>query len=177
MPQWLRPRPAPATWDEVRARLVELGGFDLGDDPPTATWTDGPGPATLAEALGPPPGWTLTTGPPGGDVVAAGPTLHLDRRLSDRALAVCLVRFYGSRGRHWSTGVGAASQQAWRDLTDQDDPARCPYPIPATIADLLLETPDPPGLPTGPTRADVLSAKLAGVGYERLWSVAFARVS
>lgn len=178
-PTWLRPRSSTPPWDAVRDRLQQVGGLAVSgpDEPPVAAWTDGPGPETVAAAIGPPAGWTLVAGPPGGDVAAAGPVLHLDRTLSDPAVAVCLVRFYASRGRHWHSDDSPAHQEVWRTLTGADDPQRCPYPIPAAIAGLLLEAPDPPGLPGGPTRADVLSAKLAAVGYERLWAVAFARVS
>ena len=146
------------------------------DAEPALSWTDGPGGETVAEELGDVPGWTLMSGQPGGDVAVDGPVLFVDRVLSDEALAVGLVRFYASQGRHWSSSEGPVGREAWRAMTGTDNPTRSGYPIPDTVACLLLAAPDPTGLPSGPTRADVLSAKLAAVGYERLWSVAFAAV-
>jgi hypothetical protein len=116
-------------------------------------------------------------GPAADDVQSDGPVLFLDRTLSDEALAVCLARFYASQGRHWRSSEASRYQEAWRELIGEDDPAQCAYPIPATMARLLLAAPDPPGLPSGPTRADVLSAKLAAIGYETLWAVGFADVT
>jgi hypothetical protein len=182
--RWLRSSPEPPPWDAVRAGLIELGvGLPALDwvvsgptDLPSVRWTDGPGPGTVTAALGDLPGWTLVEGPPASDLSTGGPVLHLDRTLSDTALAVCLVRFYASRGRHWHTTEGPAHQDAWRALTGADDPGRSGYPIPDEVARLLLAEPDPPELPVGPTRADELSAKLRLIGYERLWAVAFAAV-
>jgi len=183
-PRWLRSAPVP-TWDDVRPGLVELRrklsapdwAVSGATEVPSVRWTDGPGPSTVTAALGDLPGWTLVEGPAASDLSTGGPVLHLDRTLSDAALAVCLVRFYASRGRHWHSTEGPAHRDAWRALTAADDPARSGYPIPDTVARLMLTEPDPPDLPAGPTRADELSAKLASIGYERLWAVAFAAVS
>jgi hypothetical protein len=140
------------------------------------SWTDGPAGETYADAVGDLPGWTWMAGDPGGDVTVAGPVLFVRRDLSELATAIAVVRFYGSQGRHWSSSEGARGRDAWRALTEIDDPARSGYPIPDTIAALLLAEPAPPGLPTGPTRGDALAAKLAAIGYEKLWAVAFAAV-
>jgi len=182
--RWLRSTPEVPGWHLVRPGLVEVGiqlsapewAVSGDTEPPSVRWTDGPGPGTVAAAVGDLPGWTLVEGPSAPELSTGGPVLHLDRTMSDAALAVCLVRFYASRGRHWRSTEGSAHQAAWRALIGADDPARSGYPIPDAMAHLLLSEADPPDLRPGPTRADELSSKLALVGYERLWAVAFAAV-
>jgi len=183
-PRWLRSAPEPPAWEVIRPDLVALGvqlaapdwAVSGATEVPCVGWTDGPGTATVTGSVGDLPGWTLVEGAPASDLSTGGPVVHLDRTLSDAALAVCLVRFYASRGRHWRSSEGPTHQDAWRALVGADDPARSGYPIPDAVARLLLGEPDPADLPSGPTRADVLSAKLAAIGYERLWAVAFAAV-
>lgn len=143
---------------------------------PAVSWTDGPAGETFVDVVGELPGWTLVAGDPGGDVAAAGPTLFVRRDLSERAAAVAVVRFYAAHGRHWSAAEGPAGRDAWRALVNIDDPATCGFPIPDMIAALLLDAPDPGGLPPGAPPEEVLAAKLAAVGYEKLWAVAFAAV-
>lgn len=185
-PRWLRPPAATLAWPELRDRIVATAAERFpgtaiavagSTEQPAVRWTDGPAGETVAEAIGDLPGWTLVAGAPGGDVSVAGPVLSVDRVLSDEALAVAVVRFYASQGRHWSSGEGAAGQAVWRALTEVDEPTRSGYPIPDAVARMLLDAPDPPHLPAGPTRADVLAAKLAALGYDKLWAVAFAGVS
>jgi len=159
--------------------LAAIPGISVGglDDPPVAAWVDGPGPETVVERLGGLPGWVVAMGPPAADVQSDGPVLFLHRTLTDEATAVCLARFYASQGRHWRSSEPPRYQEAWRALTGADDPAECDYPIAVSVGRLLLAAPDPAGLPAGPTSADVLSAKLAAIGYEALWAVAFAEVT
>ncbi|MFI5042544.1 MAG: hypothetical protein ACHQNA_11980 [Acidimicrobiales bacterium] len=182
-PRWLRSRPERPSWLAVRERFAALAPehfaptrFEIGGplDQPSIAWLDGPGPDRVAEALGDLPGWTLIAGPSGGDIGGDELVLALDRRLSDAALAIAVVRFYASQGRHWHSRARPADQGIWRALTGIDDPAKSGYPIPDAIARMLLEAPDPVALPDGPTRADVLASKLAIVGYDKLWAVAFA---
>lgn len=168
----------------MRALVVDATGRFPGvefaiaalDETPAVSWTDGPAGETFVDVVGELPGWTLVAGDPGGDVAAAGPTLFVRRDLSERAAAVAVVRFYGAHGRHWSAAEGPSGRDAWRALVNIDDPATCGFPIPDMIAGLLLDAPDPGGLPVdGPTE-ELLAAKLAAVGYEKLWAVAFAAV-
>lgn len=187
-PRWLRSRPEPPSWAEVREAIEEATerypgvAFAIAgpEQPPAVSWTDGPAGETFVDAVGDLPGWTLMAGDPGGDVSVPSPVLFVRRDLSDAALAVAVVRFYGAQGRHWSSTEGTAGREAWRAVTQIDDPARSGYPIPDTMAALLLDSPDPDGLPApaGDTmsRADAMAAKLAGVGYEKLWAIAFAAV-
>jgi len=184
-PRWLRSRPERPAWPDLRARLLAVAAEQFpatafavsgADDDAVVRWTDGPGPDTLVGALGDLPDWILVAGAPADDIDPSAPVLHLDRTLSDPALAVAIVRFYASQGRHWSSSEGAVGRDAWRTLTGIDDPAPSGYPIADAVARLLVGEPDPPGLPHGPNRAEVLSAKLAAVGYERLWAIAFAEV-
>ena len=170
---WARPA-------NLAATVFEVSGEE---DTPAIAWTDGPAMATVAAITAPPAGWEFLAADPDGtgagpasDVSGGGPVIELRRRLDDLALAVAVARFYAATGRHWSSDERPAGWQTWRALTDIDDPATSGYPIPDTVARLLLDAADPPDLPTGGSRADVVSAKLAAVGYERLWAVAFARV-
>ena len=187
-PRWLRSRPDPPSWSEVREALRDAAGhypdvvFEIAgpDAVPAVSWMDGPAGETFVDAVGELPGWTLMAGDPGGDVSVSGPVLYVRRDLSDAALAVAVVRFYGAQGRHWSSSEGTAGREAWRAVTQIDDPARSGYPIPDTMAALLLDEPDPEGIVRSAhdtmSRADAMAAKLAGVGYEKLWAVAFAAV-
>jgi hypothetical protein len=162
-----RPRPLPP--EVVVARLGRLGaGFEVGSDPPSVAWTDGRGLERVAAAIGEVSGWGLRAGVP---VPGTELVVFLDRTLTDAALAACVVRFQGSRGRPWSPELGPAHQAAWQALIDGDASA---YPIVDTMARLLLEEPDPLGLEAAGGRAGFLSAKLAAAGYDRLWAVAFA---
>lgn len=183
-PRWLRARPDAPEWVDVRTRLVAAAErypavtFSIAgpDDEPAVSWTDGPAGETFVDAVGDLPGWTLVAGDPGGDVAVDGPVLFVRRDLSDEAIAVAVVRFYAAQGRHWSAAEGPAGRDAWRALTAVDEPARSGYPIPDLVARLLLDTPDPDGMSGGGTRAEVLAAKLAAIGYEKLWAVAFAAI-
>ncbi|GAC1594810.1 MAG: hypothetical protein NVS3B21_17200 [Acidimicrobiales bacterium] len=187
-PRWLRSRPDPPSWAEVREALQDAAmrypdaTFEIAgpDAVPAVSWTDGPAGETFVDAVGDLPGWTLRAGDPGGAVSVPGPVLYVRRDLSDAALAVAVIRFYGAQGRHWSSSEGTTGREAWRAVTQIDDPARSGYPIPDTMAALLLDAPAPEGIafPSGDTasRADAMAAKLAGVGYEKLWAVAFAAV-
>lgn len=180
----MRSRTDVPDWPEVRGHLVDAGGrfpdtaFAVAalDEIPAVSWTDGPAGETFVDVVGELPGWTLVAGDPGGDVAMAGPTLFVRRDLSERAAAVAVVRFYAAHGRHWSAAEGPAGREAWRALVNVDDPARCGFPIPDMIAGLLLDAPDPGALPVGASTEEVLAAKLAAVGYEKLWAVAFAAV-
>lgn len=189
-PRWLRSRHDTPTWPQVRELLIEAASgypstrFSVATDDEVAaiSWTDGPAGETYADAIGDLPGWTLVAGDPGGDVDTGGPVLFVRRDLGELATAVAVVRFYGAQGRHWSsTSERAADREVWRSLTAVDDPEISGYPIPDIMAALLIEAPDPDPPTTntgigGSTRADALAAKLAAVGYEKLWAIAFAAV-
>lgn len=181
-PRWLRSRADVPDWDDVRAHVVAAAAlydstvFTIAapDREPAVSWTDGPAGETFAEAIGDLPGWTLVAGDPGGDVTPSGPVLFVRRDLSDQATAVAVVRFYGAQGRHWSAAEGPAGREAWVALTATDDPATSGYPIADMVARLLLEAPEPGGIPAVGSRAEILAAKLAAIGYEKLWAVAFS---
>ena len=146
------------------------------------TWTDGPAPSTVAAHLGDLPGWDLAAVIPGFDAPPgpppSRPTVWLRRRLSEPALAVAVVRFQGSAGRPYWSG-SKRDQQPFLLICDTGDPARSGYPMVDVLAELLLAEPQPTGDPprTLATEADALSWRLEAAGYDRLWSVAWARAT
>ena len=159
--------------------MARLGaGVAIGDDPPSLAWHDGPAVATVQAAVGELPGWVWTRdrsyGPPGEAPPTKAATLEVRRSFSDGALAVALVRFYGAKGRHFTT-ADAAGADDFDALLDVDDPARSGYPIVDAVADLLLAA-EEVELPPGAPRIDALSARLRAVGYEKLWAVAYRQV-
>ena len=183
MPRWLQIRPKAAPWEEVRPQVAEAVGrlgaaIAVGDDPPSLAWHDGPAVATVREAVGELAGWAWTRersfGPSGEAPPTKAPTLEVRRTFSERALAVALVRFYGARGRYFTT-ADAAGADAFDALLDVDDPARSGYPIVDAVTDLLLAA-DAVAAAPGTDRIDALSARLRAAGYENLWAVAYRRV-
>ena len=104
----------------------------------------------------------------------------LDRSLSDRALAVAVVRYRASNVRPYHSGSEKAVA-ALTELLEVDDPGRSGYPVPDAMADLLLAAPEPDALDEragpDPSRADRLAAKLELLGYDRLWHTAWSGVA
>ena len=142
------------------------------------TWHDGPAAGTVADVVAEVVNWEVRTlGAPAGKEGA--PAVLLGRTLSDRALAVAVVRFRASNVRPYDSRRDAAVA-GLTALLEVDDPARSGYPVPDAMADLLLAAPDPADLDhrTGPepSRADRLAAKLEALGYDRLWHTAWSGV-
>ena len=170
--------------DEVRRRVEVLGaGFEVADDgagPVVVAWRLGPAPSTVLGALGDLPGWGVSAPPPGlAGEPGPDPSLVLRRSLSTRALAVGEVRFQASAGRPWSS-LSARDHDRFGAILDADHPAveRSGYPVVDVMADLLLECADPPPAPRElPTEADELAWRLEAAGYDRLWAVAWSRIS
>lgn len=143
------------------------------------TWADGPAAGAVADVVGHVVSWEVRTlgAPPGKE---GAPAVLLARALSERALAVAVVRFRASNVRPYDS----TSDRAVAGLTallEVDDPARSGYPVPDAMAELLLAAPDPADLDarTGPdaSRADRLAAKLEALGYDRLWTTAWSGVA
>jgi hypothetical protein len=177
--------------DEVRRRVEDAVGprlgttFTVDDDgggPLVVSWHAGPAPSTVLEALGELPGWDAVAPPPGlpPTTAGSGPLLVLRRELTERALAVGVVRFQASAGRPWSS-LNARDHDRFAAILDADHPSseRCGYPVVDEMVDLLLAEPDPHGQAPRelPTPSDELAWRLEAAGYDRLWAVAWSRVS
>ena len=182
------PRRRPAR-DDVGRRVGEdlparFGiPFDVvADDgrPIVVSWHGGPAPSAVFDAIGELPGWDVVAPPPGVEPPeATATTLVLRRHLSERALAVGVVRFQASAGRPWSS-LATRDHDRFAAILDADHPAteRSGYPVVDAIVDLLLSEPAPPTAPRElPTEADALAWRLEAAGYDRLWAVAWSRVS
>lgn len=179
--------------DELAERIRAAVAAALPDRPLEVTspdratvvvsWHDGPAPTSVAGAIGDVPGWELAPVAPGDGRpweepdAAAGPTVWLDRSLSERALATAVVRFQASTGRPYSSGA-ARDRQPFLLICDADDPARSGYPLVDAMADLLLAEPAPGVAPERGlvTDADRLAWRLEAAGYDRLWAVAWSTV-
>lgn len=142
------------------------------------SWADGPAAATVADVVGTVVNWEVRTeaAPPS---KAGVPSVVLARSFSSRALAVAVVRYQASNVRPYvSTSERAVAGLA--TLLEVDEPARCGYPVPDAMADLLLAAPDPDGLDAlagaEASPADRLAAKLTALGYDRLWAKAWGEV-
>jgi hypothetical protein len=175
----LRPARKP-DWPALRATVVAVLGerwpavaFEVAaaDAPPSIAWEDGPAEGSVAGALGEVPGWRCesTTLGPDPDAPRGLTALRLDRRLSTAALAVGVVRFQASHARPYDATRPDAVADLWAIL-EEDDPADCPYPIPAAMARELLAGWD------GPADAGALAARLRELGYDRLWNLAWSTV-
>lgn len=142
-------------------------------------WHDGPAAATVADVVAGVVNWEVRTeGAPAAKEGA--PAVVLSRALSDRAVAVAVVRFRASNVRPYdSTSPKAAA--GLTALLEVDDPARSGYPVPDAMADLLLAAPEPADLDErcgpDPSRADRLAAKLEALGYDRLWHTAWSGIA
>ena len=173
--------------DDVRRRLesaIGAGGVEVDDGggPLVLRWAGGPAPSTVLTAAGDLPGWDAVAPPPG---VAPAPdlgttTVALVRHLSERALAVGVVRFQASAGRPWSS-LATRDHDRFGAIVDVDHPAveRSGYPVVDAMVELLLAEPAPAGPPPRPlpTPADELAWRLEVAGYDRLWAVAWSRLS
>lgn len=159
----LRRRPPDALpWAAVVERLRDLDILTFPEEGVVA-WVDGPSVETAAAALGDAPGWA---------------DIEWRRTFSDRALLLALLRFYGATSRHWRT-TDEKGRARFMALLGADHPDRCPYPIVAAIAEAATAL----GLPareeatSDAEQVDALSARLAEIGYERLWADAFLSFS
>jgi hypothetical protein len=185
---FFRSKPSRIPPVEVRDRLSSalseaLGGVTIDvvvDDSGVvvARWDDGPAAGTVADVVAGVVNWEVRT--PGAPAAKEGaPAVVLDRSLSDRALAVAVVRYRASSVRPYHSGSDKAVA-ALTELLEVDDPARSGYPVPDAMADLLLVADDPEALDerAGPdaSRADRLAAKLELLGYDRLWHTAWSGV-
>ena len=175
--------------DDLRDRLVtvltealpEAGVVGhVGTGPQVVlSWRDGPAAATVADLVAGVVNWEVriaASAPP----ADGAPAVILARAFSDRALAVAVVRYQASNVRPYdSTRERAVA--GLRALLEIDHPDRSGYPVPDAMADLLLAAPDPPDLEEragpDPSPADRLAAKLAAVGYDRLWHRAWSGVT
>lgn len=145
----------------------------------TVGWEDGPAVATMTEVVAPLANWEVRTAaaPP---ARAGAPAVIVQRRFSDRALAVAVIRYQGSNVRPYDSAVEPAVT-ALVSLLEVDEPARSGYPVPDAMAELLLAAPDPDDLDDrlapDATRADRLALKLSALGYDRLWATAWSDVT
>jgi hypothetical protein len=141
-------------------------------------WVDGPAAGTVADLVATVVNWEVRTvgAPPSKPGV---PSVVLARAFSDAALAVAVVRYQASNVRPYASSSERAVATLG-ELLEVDDPAHCRYPVPAAMAEQLLAAPDPADLDVlaGPdaSPADRLAAKLAALGYDRLWNVAWKAV-
>lgn len=142
-------------------------------------WEDGPAVATVAEVVAPLANWEVRTAaaPP---ARAGAPAVVVERRFSDRALAVAVIRYQASNVRPYDSAAERAVA-ALVSLLEVDEPARSGYPVPDAMAELLLAAPDPDDLDDrlapDATRADRLALKLSALGYDRLWATAWSDVT
>lgn len=165
---------------EAVARGWSGAGIEVAASGPEVVlrWEDGPASGVVAAAVAEVVNWPVrgAAGPPGD---AGAPAVVLDRRFSDEALAVAVVRYQASHVRPYHSGDEAAVH-GLVELLEQDDPARSGYPVPDAMAELLLSAPDPPDLDdvTGPdpSPADRLASKLTALGYDRLWHIAWSGI-
>lgn len=156
------------------AITVQTAGTDV-----VLTWEDGPAVATVVSVVGAVANWEVRT-PAAPPTRRGAPGIVVDRRFSERALAVAVVRYQGSNVRPYHSGDDRAVL-ALVELLEVDDPARSGYPVPDAMAELLLTAPDHPdlGARAGPhaSPADRLAAKLTWLGYDRLWETAWSAVT
>jgi hypothetical protein len=158
--RFLGRRSAPLSLDDAVSRLRDAGVEPVVEDgAPVVTWTDGPSVVTVAARVGELSGWEWSTEP--------GERVVLVRRtFSTRSLATALVRFYGSKGRYY-TSSDERGLAAFSELLEVDDPERSGYPIVDTVVDLFLELTDEVA------DVDSLSDALRRARYERLWEKAY----
>jgi hypothetical protein len=186
-----RARPTRLSRDELRSRLAtELAtafsdpdhGVEVDvaaqDADPVLRWHDGPAASAVADAVGRVVNWEVRAA--SAPAARAGaPAVLLARTLSDRALAVAVVRWQASNVRPY-TSTDERATAGLAELLDVDDPARPGYPVVEAMADLLLASPEPPELdtqlPRDATRADRLAVKLRLLGYDALWAVAWRQL-
>jgi hypothetical protein len=186
------------SWDDLRARLADVGPPDLTDSGPNAepggasptwvAWHEGPSIATVQAAVGDTPGWQWRAVAPSPEPSvpppAESPTVWVRRSLSRPALAVALVRFYGAHGRYFTT-ADERGREKFALICDVDDPVRSGYPIVDLIADELLAADSARfaasaqgDVASGPRPHDIdeLSDLLRDLNYERLWAEAYKAV-
>lgn len=172
------------TWEELRSRLVEeldvafpATAFELAGDEPVVSWFEGPAEGSVAAAVGDVPGWRVESSllGPDPDAPAGGSRiLRFVRSFSDAAWALAVVRFQASGVRPFERARPGALDRLWAIL-EEDDPATSGYPLTDAIRDLLMAAPDPEGEPPADP-AEFWAWKLAAIGYDRLWSQAWATV-
>lgn len=173
------------TWAELRARILDdlpaafpATPFEVSPagDAPSVAWFEGPTEGAVAGVVGDVPGWTVESSMLGPD--PDGPrgvqVLRLARSFSDAALALAVVRFRGAGVRPYERSRAGAVDTLWAIL-EEDDPATSGYPLTDAIRDLLVAAPEPDGDPP-PDRAEYWAWKLGAIGYDRLWSRAWATV-
>ena len=172
------------SWPELRARLADAlppafpsTEFALSDDAatPEVSWHEGPAEGSVAAAVGDVPGWRVESVLLGPDPDAANALtpLRLARSFSDRAWALAVVRFQACDVRPFDRTRPGAAEKLWAIL-EEDDPTAPRWPLVEAITDLLVADPEPVGPPAGGTEADHWSWKLQAIGYDRLWSRAWA---
>ena len=147
----------------------------LEDGTPGVCWHDGPAPTAVTEVVAGLVNWGVRgVGVP--PERAGAPAVLLDRRLSDAALAVAVVRFAGSNPRPYDSSTPKAVETLGR-LLDEDDPSTSGYPVVDRMAELLLERGDREAGGAGASRADHLAAALTALGYDALWAVAWKELA
>ena len=174
------------SWPELRARLAEAlpttfpsTAFDLADEtaPPAVSWFEGPAEGTVAATVGDVPGWRVESVllGPDPDAPRALTPLRLVRSFSDRAWALAVVRFQACDVRPFDRARPGAAEKLWAIL-EEDDPTAARWPLVEAITDLLVAEPEPEGAdgPPATAGADYWAWKLQAVGYDRLWSRAWA---
>ena len=180
MSVFFRSRPTRIDPEDLRRQLAAAlaarwpgAAFDVGLDggSPVVSWHDGPAPSAVTEVVGGLVNWEVRgVGVPAER--AGAPAVLLDRRLSDAALAVAVVRFAGSNPRPYDSENPKAVATLGL-LLDEDDPATSGYPVVDRMAELLLERGDREAGGPGASRADHLAAALTALGYDALWAIAW----
>jgi len=185
MSVFFRPRPTKVEPEELRRRLSaaladELPGavVEVRTDGTTAvlSWDDGPATSAVAGVVAGVVNWEVRAA--SAPAARPGPAVLLERRLSDAALAVAVVRYAGSNVRPYSSEDPRAVERLGL-LLDEDEPATSGYPVVDRMAALLLEGAAPEhaeGTAPGATRADRLAASLTALGYDALWRVAWSEL-
>jgi hypothetical protein len=174
------------TWPELRARLVDelpavfpATTFEISpaDATPSVAWRDGPAEGSVAGLVAEVPGWTVESSMLGSDPDGRRgvQVLRFVRSFSDRALALAVVRFHAASVRPFERSRPGAVDTLWAIL-EEDDPATSGYPLTDRIRDLLMAAPDPARVSWPDDPAERWAQKLTAVGYDRLWTEAYATV-
>lgn len=184
---FLRSKPMRVPPEELAGRLVAALGAALPSPGPTVaaagadvvvSWEDGPAAGTVADVVATVVNWEVRT-PAAPPPKRGVPSVVLDRRFSEQALAVAVVRYQASNVRPYDS-ANEAAVAGLVALLEVDDPTRSGYPVPDTMAALLLEAADPADLDqrcgTNASPADRLAVKLSALGYDRLWEIAWSQV-
>lgn len=183
-------------WSELRSRFLDGAAQVRADDlsvsasdaPPAAAWQDGPSVATMWSTVGAPGGWSvsleLSQIAPGALVEPSRPgtepgrraeVVRVSRAFSTRALAIAVVRFRASNPRPFSS-ARERHVRTIEQLVEVDDPASTSYPVVTEIAETVVGELEPSADPARVT-ADMLSAHLEALGYDRLWNRAWTNLS